>query len=125
MLTTPPGRSEVASTSPSVMAGSGDGSAATSTAVLPVTITGASTDTRPSNGPSGATTPMTPVGSGVEKLKNGPETGLADPVTCATLSAHPAYQTQRSTAASTSARAAVLLRPAARTSSVNCSRRPS
>src|SRR5262249_29878749 len=97
----------------------------TRTAVLPVTITGASTDTSPSSGPSGAMIATTPDGSGVEKLKNGPETGFADPVTCANLSAHPAYQTQRSTAASTSAPAAALVRPVARSSSVNWSRRPS
>src|SRR5262249_32535084 len=41
MFTTPPGTSEVASTSASVTAGSGAGSLATTTAVLPVAITGA------------------------------------------------------------------------------------
>src|SRR5690606_20043806 len=100
-LTTPPGRSEVASTSASVIAGSGAGSDATTTAVFPATITGATTDTSASSGGSGATTATTPVGSGVEKLKNGPDTGFAAPATAVSLSAHPAYQTQRSTEAST------------------------
>ena len=69
-LTTPPGRSEVASTSDSVMAGSGPASDATTTQVLPPTITGATTDTSPSSDePAGATTATTPVGSGTEKSK--------------------------------------------------------
>ena len=38
----------------------------------------------------------TPVGSGSEKLKYGPATGLAEPATWANLSAQPAYQTMRS-----------------------------
>ena len=46
-LTTPPGRSEVASTSPRVTAGSGRLSDATTTQALPLTMTGATTDTRP------------------------------------------------------------------------------
>lgn len=46
-FTTPPGRSEVASTSPSDSAGSGHVSLVTTTAVLPVAITGARTETRP------------------------------------------------------------------------------
>src|SRR3954451_10578316 len=111
MLTTPPGKSDVASTSASVTATSGR--AATTTHVLPVTIAGATTETKPSSAESGATIPTTPVGSGVEKLKNGPATGFAEPVTAATLSAQPAYQTHRSMAASTSASAAALLEPPA------------
>ena len=51
---------------------------------------------------SGATIPTTPVGSGTVKLKYGPATGFDEPSTCASLSAKPAYQTQRSIARSTS-----------------------
>ena len=91
-LTTPPGRSDVASTSVSDTAGSGRSCEATTTAVLPVVTTGASTDTSPSRLDScGARAPTTPVGSGSEKLKYGPATGLALPTTCAYLSAQPAY----------------------------------
>ena len=95
--------------------------------MLPLTIAGAMTDTSPSSGLScGARTATTPVGSGTEKLKYGPATGLAPPRTWAILSDQPAYQTQRSTAASTSASAAVCDSPVARrTSSANCARRPS
>src|SRR3954451_5154453 len=100
-FTTPPGRSLVAITSPSVIAVNGCGSLATTTQVFPGTMTGATTLTRPSNGPVGATIATTPVGSGAEWLKYGPATALALPVTCAILSAQPAYQTSRSTAAST------------------------
>ena len=98
MLTTPPGTSEVASTSDE-----GDRRQRAvrrrpaTTAVLPVTTTGATTETRPSRlDCCGASTATTPVGSGVEKLKNGPATGLALPATWAILSAQPAYQTSRS-----------------------------
>ena len=105
MFTTPPGRSEVARTSPRVTAGRGCASLARTTTVLPVTIAGASTPTSPSSGDAGgATMPTTPVGSGDDRLKNGPATGLAPPYTWAILSDQPAYQTQRSIAASTSAR---------------------
>ena len=38
----------------------------------------------------------TPVGSGIVKLKYGPATGFVEPSTCESLSAKPAYQTQRS-----------------------------
>ena len=104
MLTTPAGTSEVASASASSIATSGELSGATMTAVLPPTIAGASRDTRPaSGGSSGATIPTTPVGSGSVKLKYGAATGFDEPTTCANLSAQPAYQTQRSTAESTSA----------------------
>ena len=79
MLTTPPGTSEVASTSARSRAGSGRSSLAITTAVLPVAITGATTLTSPSSEElCGASTPTTPVGSGTEKLKYGPATGLAD-----------------------------------------------
>ena len=61
--------------------------------------------TRPSSGgSSGASTPTTPVGSGMVKLKYGPATGFAPPSTCGSLSAQPAYQTMRSIARSTSSR---------------------
>lgn len=55
---------------------------ATTTAVLPVAITGAITETRPRNDDSwGARTATTPVGSGVDRLKKGPATGFAPPTT--------------------------------------------
>ena len=67
------------------------------TQVLPETMTGATTLTRPSNDDCwGASVATTPVGSGSEKSKYGPATGLAFPNTWVSLSAHPAYQTQRS-----------------------------
>ena len=60
----------MARTSARVMAGRGRVSEATTTAVFPDTITGASRETSPSSDePAGATTPTTPVGSGTEKLK--------------------------------------------------------
>src|SRR5215467_288263 len=127
MLTTPPGTSEVASTSDSVMAGNGRPSLATITAALPVTITGATTLTSPSRLDSaGARTATTPVGSGTLKLKYGPATGLDAPATCATLSAQPAYQIHRSITAATIRRAvAAETLSAATTSSVNCAALPS
>lgn len=68
----------------------------------------------------------TPVGSGEERLKYGPATGFAPPTTCAILSVQPAYQTQRSIAASTTAAAFAFDRPSASaTSRVNWSLRPS
>src|ERR1700748_1700867 len=118
---TPPGTSEVASTSDSDTAGSGQRSLATATTVLPLTTAGATTETKPSRlDACGAITATTPVGSGSEKLKYGPATGLADPRTWASLSAQPAYQTQRSMAASTTASPCRAPRPsAARTSATN------
>lgn len=110
MLTTPPGTSEVAKTSANVTAGSGRCADETTTTVLPVTIAGAITEIRPSSDDScGAKTAITPVGSGEERLKYGPATGLAPPTIWVILSAHPAYQTSRSIAASRvlSARAGV------------------
>src|SRR5262245_30292653 len=102
MLTTPPGTSDVASTSDSVIAGSGRSWLDTTTAVLPVAMAGASTLTSPSSEDDcGARTPTTPVGSGTEKEKYGPATGFDAPSTVAILSAQPAYQTQRSIAVST------------------------
>src|SRR5262249_56447487 len=102
-------------------AGSGNRSLATATTVLPLTTAGAITETKPSRLEAcGAITATTPVGSGSEKLKYGPATGLAAPRTWASLSDQPAYQTQRSTAASTTASACPAPRPsAARTSAAN------
>src|SRR5918994_1863540 len=126
MLTTPPGRSEVAITSPSVTAGSGRSYDETATTVLPETIAGAITLVSPSRLEScGARTATTPVASGNEKSKYGPATGLVEPTTWASLSAQPAYQTQRSIDASTSARALLIDNPSdAATSELNCSCRP-
>src|SRR6185437_6130659 len=96
-LTTPPGTSEVASTSARLTAASGAVSLATSTTVLPVAMTGASTLTSASRlAPGGASSATTPVGSGTLRLKYGPATGLAAPSTCPILSGQPAYQTHRS-----------------------------
>src|SRR4029079_315390 len=96
------------------------------THVLPVVMSGATTETSPSSGPFGATTATTPVGSGAEGLKDGTADGLAPPVTCAILSDHPAYQTSRSIAASTNCRAFAAETPSAtRSSSSNWERRPS
>ena len=104
-LTTPPGTSDVAIASASSIAASGRSSDASTTQALPPTITGATRETMPSSGGSaGATTPTTPVGSGSVKLKYGPATGFDAPSTCASLSAHPAYQTTRSIERSTSSR---------------------
>src|SRR5271166_5019170 len=81
-LITPPGTSEVASTSDSDTAGSGERSLASATTVLPLTTAGAITETKPSRLEAcGAITATTPVGSGSEKLKYGPATGLAAPRT--------------------------------------------
>src|SRR6266516_1903199 len=123
MFTTPGGTSEVASTSARVIAGSGAVSLATTTAVLPVAITGASTLSSP--GAAGASTATTPVGSGTLKLKYGPATGLAAPVTWATLSGQPAYQTHRSIASVTARSASARETPSFATdSAVNCAARP-
>src|SRR5213075_1798013 len=94
----------VAITSASSTAQSGCVSEASATTEFPPVNAGAIRDTSPSSGgSSGATTATTPVGSGIVKLKYGPATGFDEPITCATLSANPAYQTQRSIAFSTSA----------------------
>src|SRR5690606_26274887 len=127
MLITPPGTSDVSSASARVIAGSGRSWEASTTTVLPETTIGATTDTRPSREDRcGASAATTPVGSGAEMLKYGPATGLRPPSTWAYLSAQPAYQTHRSTAADTTASARCALRPsAACTSAANCARRPS
>ena len=92
--------------------------------MFPDTIAGASRDTRPSRDLSpGATIPTTPVGSGIVKLKYGPATGFVAPRSWPILSAHPAYQTQRSIEASTPLRGS--LAPASASSDSNCARRPS
>src|SRR5947209_9379079 len=104
-LTTPPGRSLVATASASSIAASGRCSDATATTALPPTSGGSRRVTRPSSGgSSGASTATTPVGSGTVKLKYGPATGFAPPRTCGSLSAQPAYQTMRSIDRSTSSR---------------------
>src|ERR1700723_1668651 len=114
-FTTPAGTWAAASASANATESSGWRSLATSTAVLPLTITGAITLTRPSSALSGgASTAVTPTGSGSETVPNGPATGLTVPRTWVILSAQPAYQIQRSTAASTSAWAASGVLPAAR-----------
>src|SRR3979409_703540 len=83
-LTTPPGTSEVASTSARLTAASTAGPVPASTAVLPVAKTGARAVGRPSSPASGgASTATTPVGSGTLRLKYGPATALAPPVICA------------------------------------------
>src|SRR5258708_92384 len=98
-LTTPPGTSDVATTSVRVIAASGRVSEAMTTTALPATSGGARREMRPSSDDcSGATSPTTPVGSGMVKLKYGAATGLAEPRTWLILSAQPAYQTQRSIA---------------------------
>src|SRR4051794_7913868 len=102
-LTTPPGTSLVAIASASSIAASGCVSEPSATTALPPVSAGASRETSPSSGgSSGATIATTPVGSGIVKLKYGPATGFVDPSTCASLSANPAYQTQRSIARCTS-----------------------
>src|SRR5680860_923327 len=71
MFTTPPGTSEVASTSESVIAGRGRWYDEVSTHVFPVTMIGASTLTSPrSEDFWGARAATTPVGSGREKFFN-------------------------------------------------------
>src|SRR4029079_12355973 len=93
-LTTPPGTSDVASTSDSVTAGSGRVSDVSTTTALPATSGGARRHTRTRSGEhSGATSPTTPVGSGIVKLKYGAATGFEEPSTWLILSAQPAYQT--------------------------------
>ena len=126
-LTTPAGTSEVARTSESVTAGSGRSWLVTTTAVLPLTMIGARTQTRPSSEECcGASAATTPVGSGAEMLKYGPVTGLSPPRIWAILSAHPAYQTQRSMAWETTWSARLGVSPsAAATSEANWARRPS
>src|SRR6201989_2593333 len=89
-LITPPGTSEVASTSDSDTAGSGQRSLATATTVWPLTAAGATTETKPSRlDACGAITATTPVGSGREKLKYGPATGVAPPGTTDGLAPQP------------------------------------
>ena len=68
----------------------------------------------------------TPVGSGEERLKNGPATGFPPPTTWAILSVQPAYQTQRSIVASTCSAAFAFDTPSASaTSRTNWALRPS
>src|SRR3954471_16557629 len=91
MFTTPPGKSLVAMISENVSAGRGLRAEASTTAVLPDKITGATNETRASNGDSsGHTMTTTPVGSGVVKLKWELATGFTAPKTELNLSAQPA-----------------------------------
>src|SRR5690606_14577341 len=124
---TPPGTSDVARTSDSVMAGIGRSALLTTTAVHPVANTGASTLTRPSSDDDcGASTPTRPVGSGTVNEKYGPATGFAAPRTLATLSVQPAYHTHLSIEASTTDDASAAEMPShADTSAANWARRPS
>ncbi len=125
-LTTPPGTSEVARISASVTAGMGRSWLAMTTQELPDTMTGAMTEVSPSSElRCGARMATTPVGEGAEMLKYGPATGLRLPTTWASLSDHPAYQTQRSIAAATVAAARAAVRPSASaTSAASWAARP-
>src|SRR5690348_7108372 len=90
-LTTPPGRSLVARTSPRVTALKGLVDEARAMHVLPPAIVGAMTLKRPSRGDSsGARMETTPVGSRIEKLKWLELTGLTLEKTCWYLSHQPA-----------------------------------
>jgi hypothetical protein len=90
-FTTPGGMSLVATISQTSMQAAGCLSDATTTAVLPVRITGASSEIMASRGGwSGTTMATTPVGSGIVKLKCGELTGFTEPKTCDNLSVHPA-----------------------------------
>src|SRR5665213_57157 len=97
ILSTPAGKSDDDVISPNNTPGVGRRSLARATTVLP-THSGAKTaSTNPSRDESCAhTTPTTPLGTGIEKLKNGPATGLVAPSTWAILSVQPAYHTMRS-----------------------------
>src|SRR5471032_3317534 len=96
MFTTPPGKSLVARISENVAAGSGNFSDGITIAVLPLKITGATSDTSASNdGSSGTSTTTTPVGSGVVKLKCDDATGFTLLKTCEYLSVQPAKWTSR------------------------------
>ncbi len=114
-FTTPPGRSEVASTSAHSRPGIGSLSESRTTQLLPLTITGRTCETSPrSDGLSGATTPTRPVGSGSEKSKYDEATGFTDDSSAWYLSDQPAKWTIRSIVARTSRRAAAALPPAPR-----------
>src|ERR1051325_8467098 len=90
-LATPPGRSLVARISAKVAAGRGNVSDATTAAVFPLRITGATSETSASkDGSSGARTTTTPEGSGMVKLKCDVATGFTLPNTCEYLSVQPA-----------------------------------
>src|SRR5688572_8541369 len=90
ILITPPGRSEEFNTSAKVTAQSGFFSLASTTQVFPPAITGAITDTSPSNAfDCGAIMLTTPIGSGTEKLKCGVATGFTALNTCWYLSHQP------------------------------------
>jgi hypothetical protein len=75
-----------------VIAGIGAEGLGITTTELPIMIMGAITLASPKKLLScGATAATTPVGSGMEKLKNGPAIALVLPITCAYLWAQPAY----------------------------------
>ena len=125
MLITPPGTSLVARTSAKETAGRGCDSEAITIIEFPLTTIEAIVSTKPKSAESsGAIAATTPVGSGIEKSKNGPATGLLDPVTIAILSAQPANQTMRLIASSTSFSACFLVFDHRLNSSTNCSRLP-
>ena len=124
MLSTPAGESAVAVISPSRIDGVGRSSLAITTTVLPTAMGAKTAFTNPSSDEScAATTPTTPLGTGTEKLKKGPATGLDEPRTWAILSVQPAYQTIRSIDLDTRVWASLAERPSASaTCSANSSR---
>src|SRR5947208_9029345 len=90
-LMTPGGRSLVATISANVSAGSGLLVEASTTAQLPLKITGTTSETKPSSaGSSGQRTTTTPVGSGIVKLKWEVATGFTVPKIWVNLSVQPA-----------------------------------
>src|SRR2546430_15175645 len=90
-LITPAGKSQVAIISENVSAGSGLVVETSTTAQLPLKITGATSETNPSSdGSSGQMTTTTPVGSDVEKLKCELDTGFTEPKIWLNLSVQPA-----------------------------------
>src|SRR5438128_12685473 len=94
MLITPGGKSLVAITSEKDKAGSGADSDAITIHELPETTTGQILDTSERSGSSsGRSIPITPVGSGIEKLKYPFCTGFTVPTSCDHLSENPAYHT--------------------------------
>src|SRR5438067_12368681 len=98
-LITPGGRSLVAMISEKVSAASGFAVETSTTAQLPLKITGMTSETNASSGgSSGQITTTTPVGSGVVKLKCELATGFTAPKIWVNLSVQPAKCTSRSIA---------------------------
>ena len=90
-MITPPGRSLVAMISEKVSAGSGCVAEVSTTAVFPLRMTGATSETSASSGGSlGQTTTTTPVGSGMVKLKCELATGFTALKIWLNLSVQPA-----------------------------------